>query len=298
MMLYMHFLAYTLNEVCRMNQEFQTERPIVHLLHDRMVAFYRLLLSNFLRKSYIDSTDIELIDPKSEINKKTNLNDVYAGPDAEYFIDENLVPEPKLQLFRKNILSYYQELCHQIRSRYDFSDSGVLKKLYLIDPKYIFVESESVKSILPLLKHFKDVFKKNYREIESEYRLLQNMAQMKERYQNKGIEDFWQSVSTTCSGDGKHMFKSISDFAKSMLCLPHSSAEVERVFSSLNQIKTKLRNRLEPETCEAILLAKDLLKTTGQSCYNYQKLTSIKPPPITQCDDNENDTFDEVLHLM
>jgi hypothetical protein len=64
-------------------------------------------------------------------------------------------------------------------------------------------------------------------------------------------------------------FKELSLFALKMLSLPHSNADVERVFSVMNTVKTKLRNRLHLRTLNAILNIKYGLKLTQKCCYDY-----------------------------
>lgn len=53
-----------------------------------------------------------------------------------------------------------------------------------------------------------------------------------------------------------------------MLILPHSSECVERLFSSINLIKTKLRNQLFTETLTGILYSKSLTNSKN-SCYYF-----------------------------
>jgi hypothetical protein len=48
-------------------------------------------------------------------------------------------------------------------------------------------------------------------------------------------------------------FKELFLFALKMLTHPHSNADVERVFSVMNTVKTKLRNCLHLRTLNAIL---------------------------------------------
>lgn len=48
----------------------------------------------------------------------------------------------------------------------------------------------------------------------------------------------------------------ISKFMLTLCALPHSSASAERQFSILNNLKTKIRNRLQTETVSALMFAK------------------------------------------
>ncbi|KAF0705219.1 protein FAM200A-like [Aphis craccivora] len=64
------------------------------------------------------------------------------------------------------------------------------------------------------------------------------------------------------------MFPTLSKFAKSMFCLPHSSENVERIFSTVNLIKTKQRNRCSTDTLEGLLYAKNYFKKS--CCYEFE----------------------------
>ena len=59
----------------------------------------------------------------------------------------------------------------------------------------------------------------------------------------------------------------MTKFVFGLLTLPNSSANVERTFSQINLNKTKTRNRLENNTLEGILLAKDYMRTNNKNCY-------------------------------
>jgi hypothetical protein len=54
-------------------------------------------------------------------------------------------------------------------------------------------------------------------------------------------------------------YNNICQFVFKLMCLPHSSACAERIFSTLSNIKTKNRNRLLPATCDVLLQGKELL---------------------------------------
>lgn len=59
---------------------------------------------------------------------------------------------------------------------------------------------------------------------------------------------FWAEVKTFMDSAGNRQFQDLAVFALNLLSLPWSNAEVERVFSQVNLVKTKLRNRLHIDT--------------------------------------------------
>lgn len=67
--------------------------------------------------------------------------------------------------------------------------------------------------------------------------------------------DFWQCVKSKCikNSDDSETFQLINDLVQYILILPHSSAAVERIFSTINLNKNKTRNRLSTETLTGIL---------------------------------------------
>lgn len=64
-------------------------------------------------------------------------------------------------------------------------------------------------------------------------------------------------------------FENVVKLVEFILTLPHSSAACERVFSVVNNNKTKTRNRLDIETLNGILLSKGVLSMTNKNCYDF-----------------------------
>ena len=73
---------------------------------------------------------------------------------------------------------------------------------------------------------------------------------------NKASEAFWREVFHYKDPSDNNPFEELSQFAITTLILPHSNAEVERVFSAMNNIKSKLRNRMEYRILTALLTIK------------------------------------------
>ena len=59
--------------------------------------------------------------------------------------------------------------------------------------------------------------------------------------------------------------------AKLAMILPHSNADVERIVSAMNHVKSKLRNNMKIDLLSAILIIKFGLILKGK-CYSTYKL--------------------------
>ena len=68
-------------------------------------------------------------------------------------------------------------------------------------------------------------------------------------------------------------FPTISKLTTTLLSLPHSNADVERVFSHVTNIKTKMRNSMKTTTLEALIVTKLALPS---SCVDFK-------PDISMC---------------
>ncbi|KAH9362499.1 hypothetical protein HPB48_015587 [Haemaphysalis longicornis] len=80
-------------------------------------------------------------------------------------------------------------------------------------------------------------------------------------------QSFWCEVHSCKDACGDNLF---AELAMSMLVLPYSNAEVERTFSQLKIVKSKLRNKLKHETTNAILDVKAGLKGHQKRCFDYE----------------------------
>lgn len=74
---------------------------------------------------------------------------------------------------------------------------------------------------------------------------------------------------TMKDGNDKLIYPLLTTFVSVLLILPHSSACVERIFSTINLNKTKTRNRLSTESLSGILYSKNIIKSQDKSCYNF-----------------------------
>ncbi|KAK3884338.1 hypothetical protein Pcinc_011403 [Petrolisthes cinctipes] len=88
-------------------------------------------------------------------------------------------------------------------------------------------------------------------------------------------ETFWNEVSNYKDAAGVRKFAELSQVAMDILSLPHSNADVERLFSQLNLVKSKIRNRLHPDTVNSILCVRSGLQRRETCCYSYELPRSV-----------------------
>ncbi|CAG5022721.1 unnamed protein product [Parnassius apollo] len=88
------------------------------------------------------------------------------------------------------------------------------------------------------------------------------------KWHSEEIVQFWVEVKKFSNSSGDNIYQDISTLALTCLTLPHFNAEVERLFSQINLVKNKQRNRTSLETLNSNLCIRDSLRKSGKCCYN------------------------------
>ncbi|XP_023239317.1 uncharacterized protein LOC111637940 [Centruroides sculpturatus] len=79
----------------------------------------------------------------------------------------------------------------------------------------------------------------------------------------------WMDVAQYRDAARENPFQDLVNFVLKFFLLPHSNAEVERLFSQMNIVKTKLRNRLN-SSLSSVLTIRYGLKRLGKCSYDYE----------------------------
>ncbi|MEQ2252193.1 hypothetical protein ILYODFUR_019235 [Ilyodon furcidens] len=85
------------------------------------------------------------------------------------------------------------------------------------------------------------------------------------------VGEFWHHLSTLEDFGARRLFRKLGEFALDALVVPHSNASCEHVFSKVNLIKTKPRNRLG--TLNGLKHTSECVKMAGKG---------LVPPSRTQ----------------
>jgi hypothetical protein len=80
------------------------------------------------------------------------------------------------------------------------------------------------------------------------------------------IVSYWYQIGKLTDVAGEVRYPLLCTLARANLVIPHSNADVERMFSQMGLNKTKLRNSLGTETLTALLR---LQMNSQEPCYNF-----------------------------
>lgn len=253
--LYMLFLRPLLQDVQRTVKTFQGE----NVDPTKLLSDLSYLISATSRRVMIPSSRIDPLtsDIASYIDPRA-----YLGYEFEKTCStSNLTQEGQRQL-RDRCISCAVKLCDELRNRLP-DNFRILKKMSLFSvEECLKVVKEPVIEIAEVLGYLPEQIDK----IDSQWR---NLTVVRWQETTSTVK-FWAEVASYKDAIGVNSFHDLSELALNILSLPHSNAEVERLFSQINIVKSKLRNRLNSKSVSAIITVRSGLRRVGKCCYSYE----------------------------
>ena len=251
--LYFLFLNEVLPLFNRFNQLFQSERPLLHVLHSEFIVLYKKFLLKFIQEKVVEAHGHKILELDVEDESIQLSNDqLFIGTATRDFIESNdeielhhLIP------FFNNCRKYFVASVLEMRKRCPL-DNRLLKLIAFIDPRQC--KQLQYSNLLQIAQQFPNVIKEE--EIEHLKDEVEDfkLQTFEDVFLRQGPYIFWNSVSKLedpVSGDLRYSV--LPRLAKALLILPHGNADTERVFSKMNLIKTKLRNSIGNKSMNALL---------------------------------------------
>ena len=271
--LFYQFLAFVLPKFTNFNLLFQSASPNLHKLHNECESLYRDLLSCYMSNSYIRPRPVGDINPNS-VEFMLPLNAMYLGVDV---MKELSTPKIKgrpdlVRIFLERCRDFFVTAAMEIRQRFPLDDP-VIKSLKILDPSFSHTEFPSLVSVAVRFPNL--IAASQLQQLDNEWRLLA-YSNLPFQIEELPIDQFWGRLSTVTDGAGAPKFAILATLMKGLLSLPHSNADTERVFSAVNLIKTKSRNKLKSKSLEALLLTKEGLKHASTSYSDCRKFVPGK----------------------
>lgn len=169
--------------------------------------------------------------------------------------------EESKKLLKERLVSFLQILLKQLQQRLP-KNIAIMEKVSMI----------SIKNCLRVIKEpltpFLELLKLDVQIIDKINFQWQNLTHVKWIEKANTIK-FWQEVAEYSDASGLNPYNELSSVAIKLLSLPWSNADVERLFSQMNIVKTKLRNRMGPKLLDSILTIKAGLRRVEMCCSQY-----------------------------
>lgn len=168
--------------------------------------------------------------------------------------------------FKEIAKKFYLKFCEVLRVKVNF-DNEILNWFSKFIPENV-VSGQTNSIVRLLIKIFPNEYN-NFDSINTQFRSLADIEVLKD-FKNESICNFWARVSEMKNELNELMFLELSRIVGGILSIPHSSANVERIFSYQNIIKTKERNRLHVPTVSGLIQTKDLLRSSNSCCFSFK----------------------------
>uniref|UniRef100_H3AXR2 Uncharacterized protein n=1 Tax=Latimeria chalumnae TaxID=7897 RepID=H3AXR2_LATCH len=230
--LHLMFLSAILPLFTKFTVMFQAKQPNIHRLTQEMKLSVKSVVSPTVRPQNVNYTIID--------NQKPDF-DVFIGLLTRALVDQ-LLDDGSLS--RDEEEKFYSD----VRNFYMAGTKSLIKKLPLDDQ--VLKDAEMLKpSTMRLAKRFPNIIQEGQLEqLQEECFSYECDADLPDDKDN--IEKYWGLLGKLMDISGDKNYPILTKLAKAILVLPHSSADVKRLF------RTQLRNRLNNDTQEDILNVK------------------------------------------
>lgn len=258
--IYFLFLKFTLTYFNNFNELFQSNKILIHCLVKESRRLFDVIAQNCLKEV---SYNINCKNPCNFLD----LKDVYIGAEAENLLIE-LENDTARNVVKQKCLRFYTAALTEIQDRLPLTDVLFLE-IEFIDPKIALSKNRPLhlRKLENLSSRFGSILD-DVTAVMLEWRSmpLQFENQEVEKLMNLKIEDFWFEISNYKNFNDKYLFKNVAQLAKYVLSLPHSNAESERIFSIMNDVKTKKRNKMD----KGLLSAISIIRSHGVNALNFK----------------------------
>ncbi|XP_071582443.1 uncharacterized protein [Temnothorax nylanderi] len=266
--LYLTIIKPILYEVNVVNLSFQRENVDLGLAYDDLKDLILLLAGKIIKPLFLKDLNLVI---ESLDNELAFLPVKDADFGIEYYTaltSINISQESKLEV-ETRAYKYIKTLCVQLCSRLP-TNLAFYKNLKSISPTVCLNQIRSKFKDLPFLKQF--VAPDTLGLIENQYNKLLSIDWTKilEEKVLANSYAFWPALYIFKNAGEKFIFRELALFMLKLLSFPSSNAVVERVFSIMNIVKTKIRNRMLLVMLDAILRIRLHFYANNTCCDDFQ----------------------------
>lgn len=212
-------------------------------------------------------TKIIIAQPRMQfesINVKEHLSmSPYLGYLFEKEMNESSLNEDEKNAMKMRCVDFIIKLINELQQRLP-ENLKLLKNSMALSVSVILKPNRNIDNFIQVLESLG--YTENMDNVIQQWQtvILQNWENTEDTVK------FWTEVQQSRDAAGCCPYKDLFNVATKIMSLPHSNADIERVFSLMNVVKSKLRNALHLKTINAILFIRTGLTAVNSNCYNYQ----------------------------
>jgi hypothetical protein len=297
---YLLFFQATLPLFNRLNLLLQRSDPSIHLIFSQIRAFLKTLLCKFVLPTIVSTADditaVEYTLPENQLSDDKLFVGLITRQTLVRLLNDGSVGPEAVNKFTKSARLFFHTATAYALSHLPFDDD-LLRNAQFVDwPKRLETDFTQVQYFVeryPKLCPFNDPHEQERLFLEfTEFQTLKNdffpkhvldeatVAESVTNTDTNGspivyhrLDILWGFVATYKDATGMFVFPRLSVVAKLVLCLPHSNADEERVFSLVKHNKTPVRNSLSLDgTLSSILTVK---MNSSEPCYKFEPPTDV-----------------------
>lgn len=254
---YLLFLKSILTETARVNKNFEANSSDPSKLLEDLIFLIKTLVDRVVLP-----TQVYLIDPFTCNLEEYSSTRITLGYKAKRkLLKSNITPDQEKNL-RNRCSEFQVEPIRQLRQR--------------LPDNIKVLETMSVLSVSQTLRVVKDSICPLFEPMKFSSEIIakadmpwSNITLIKWSGTKHTVK-FWVEVLQYKDAGNSVPLLELATCALTILSLPHSNAEVERIFSQMNLVKNKLKNKMNTDTVNAILHIRYGLKRMGKTCSIYE----------------------------
>lgn len=261
---YLLFLKYSLLSFNNFNALFQSRKILIHNLVESSEHLIKQMGNNFLLPNLLDHISLDIITAQNFLP----LSQVYVGPECESFLE--LQSSEFINEIKSNCLLFYTVALREMIQRLPYNNE-IFRELKFLDPTVaLHEESRFIFSDLKNLARYFQV--SDITALAYEWRMLSIVLDNadKTHLANLEIDDMWKTIFNKKTFDDKPLFPNLESLVYTVLSLPHSNAEAERIFSIVTDVKNKKRNRIDIATVDAICKVRSSFEANNIDCRTFK----------------------------
>ena len=260
--LFLVFLLPWLQDLDRVNKLFQHNTASSIKLVQDLISLYTSVVSRICRphtfRTWANIQEYDVEDPRNQLPTMA----INFGTNFYLELDKMSMSQDKLKDVKQKCRNYMLELAIQLKKRLP-ENAHILESLTSFSPSVV------LGTVRPTLQQlsFLPLFSGNLGLLDRQWDRICTVH-WKVTDDNQA-EKFWNEVLNYTDAADEHVFSELAVFALSLMSLPFSNAAVERSFSEMNLIKTRVRNRMKLPLLSAIMHVRGYFARHDKNCDDF-----------------------------